>query len=506
MKKQKKFIILILLLLAIILSPNCNVLANNNSNSFQKVEYSDEFKDWLELSDEEKNKVMQPTMYDIIYTTPTSTNPIYKARMLGARANSQYNLRDIIPENTVIKNQGSTYSCWTFAGLSSLETNLALANYKKGLNTSKVYDFSERHMEYSTSRTFASGVINEKGYNRRVGSGGNWYFAQSYLTNGIGAISEEDMPFKNSESQINISEIQNKTVISQVYDTIEFADYNSQTDDAKEEIMNQIKEHIQNYGSVFASVHGNSASQSGFSCYNNKTGAKYCNNSTSHKIDHAVSIIGWDDNYDLNNFENNSRPSQNGAWIIRNSWGEKIEYNLSQLKQSVFNAQRNECIANGWNTPAEIPNTVLIANGYTIEGDKAYLSIGDDGLMYVSYEDANIANGLWGIVKAKDKISYENIYQYDEYYPAWNIGITNSNMMLCTIFDKKTSGTEYITQVSLYAPETYNCRVYVNPNGTSKSKNDMQSVMLETGISKTINAGYHTLEFAEPVEITGEEN
>lgn len=74
-------------------------------------------------------------------------------------------------------------------------------------------------------------------------------------------------------------------------------------------------------------------------------------------------------------------------------------------------------------------------------------------------------------------------------------------MMLCNIFDKKTTKTEYLTQVSLYAPETYKCKVYVNPNGTSKSKNDLQLVTLKSGESETVNAGYHTLEFANPIEL-----
>lgn len=97
--------------------------------------------------------------------------------------------------------------------------------------------------------------------------------------------------------------------------------------------MNQIKEHIQNYGSVFAQLHGNSSNVSGFSCYNNDTGAKYC--VSGHPADHAVSIIGWDDNYSVNNFAENLRPSANGAWIVRNSWGEGEQYKLSYLKNKI---------------------------------------------------------------------------------------------------------------------------------------------------------------------------
>ena len=73
--------------------------------------------------------------------------------------------------------------------------------------------------------------------------------------------------------------------------------------------------------------------------------------------------------------------------------------------------------------------------------------------------------------------------------------------MLCNVFDKKTDANEYLTQVALYAPETYTCKVYVNPNGTEKTKKDMQLIELKTGETETVEAGYHTLEFAEPLKI-----
>ena len=64
-----------------------------------------------------------------------------------------------------IKDQGSSQSCWTFSTLSMLETNLVLQN-------NEYWDFSERHMNYTTSKTFRDG-INMLGYNREVQEGGN---------------------------------------------------------------------------------------------------------------------------------------------------------------------------------------------------------------------------------------------------------------------------------------------------------------------------------------------
>lgn len=504
MRKQKRgllYIISVLIFFSIILN-NQKIFATNTANLFQKSEeYTDEYKEWLELSDEEREKVMMPRIYEVKYEENTNQNPIYLAKMLRASAVQKYSLKDIIPANLIIKNQKQTNSCWAFATLSSLETNLALYNYKNGVNTSKVYDFSERHMEYATSKTFANNVENKKGYNRTVGSGGSYQLSESYLTNGTGAIPESEMPFENNENTIDISQIQNKTVSSQVYDTILFPNYSKADDDEKTNIMNQIKQHIQNYGSVQASVHGNSSSST-FNCYNNKTGAKYCNTTVMHQIDHAVSVIGWDDNYSVDNFPEEAKPTANGAWIVRNSWGEKSEeWKISELKTEIFNTYKQQCIAKGWNTAEEIPNSFIEEIGYTIEDGIAYVKYGDNGIIYISYEDANVSKQMYGIIKATDTVNYDNIYQYDEFYPIGGMTVRNSNVLLCNVFDKKTTGTEYLTQVSLNAPETYTCKVYVNPNGTSKAKKDLQLVTLKAGEKETINAGYHTLEFANPIEI-----
>ena len=505
-KLKKMFIVIALLVFTLILLADYKVLATNSENVFQKVEYTEEFKKWLELSEEEKKDTMMPRMYEIPYTKMEYTNPIYNAKILKASINPKYNLKDVIPENLTIRNQQQTNTCWAFARISSLETNLALSNYKKGINLSKVYDFSERHMEYATSRYFLNNEENPNGYNRTVGSGGTILMADSYLANGYGAVLESEMPFENNENIIDINQIKNKTISSQLYDTVDFPDYQQESGENKTEIMNEIKQHIQNYGSIYAGLHGASASTSDFSCYNESTAGKFCDNIEEHPSDHAISIIGWDDNYSINNFAEDSRPKSNGAWIVRNSWGEKNEIgNVSELRIVIFDKFADECIANGWNSAEEIPNefvnNIAEQNNWIIENDIVYAKYGDNGLIYVSYEDVNISTEMSGIVKANDSVNYENIYAYDELGMSMVMQMNGSNVMLSNIFDKKTNGTEYLNQISLYAPDAYTCKVYVNPNGTSRTKKDLQLVQLKSGETETFNAGYHTLEFAKPIKI-----
>lgn len=44
------------------------------------------------------------------------------------------------------------------------------------------------------------------------------------------------------------------------------------------------------------------------------------NNPNTRNGGHAVTIVGWDDNYSLEKFSP-VKPSKNGAWLVQNSWG-----------------------------------------------------------------------------------------------------------------------------------------------------------------------------------------
>lgn len=56
------------------------------------------------------------------------------------------------------------------------------------------------------------------------------------------------------------------------------------------------------------------------------TGLQYGDNdingsTVTFGTNHAVTIVGWDDNYPKENFAADNPPQGDGAWIIRNSWG-----------------------------------------------------------------------------------------------------------------------------------------------------------------------------------------
>ena len=503
MKKQKKLskkLIFMLTIISLILLSN-NVFAFNVNGLVKEMEYSDEYKQWLELDEETKEKSIMPRKYKINSSGNMTYNPLKSAKLLASTVSEKFSLKDTISQNMIIKNQGNTGSCWTFSGIASLETNLALKDYYNN-NVSKIYDFSERHLEYATTKKFLNGEINENGFERDVGKGGSSILTKAYLTNGIGAIDENEMPYLDTNELIDISEIQNKNVTSQVYD---ITDFPTKTSSNFEQLKLQMKEHIKNYGGIDAGTH------EGTDCLNTETGALYCNNAYSHVMNHAILLVGWDDNYDKNNFNEKSRPTNNGAWIAKDSHGtnEDNRYSYEEIKKLLFENNKsnfeNQGITSYDQITDELVESWATSNNLETKNGYVYIKHNDDGYLYISYEDVNVYTGLTGITNAENSVSYDNIYQYNVLGSNYDMTYGASKLYLANIFNKKTQGEEYLTQVSISTPNTVTCKVYVNPNGNSKNKTDLQQVQLKQGESQTIDAGYHTLEFANPIKLEGSE-
>ena len=78
---------------------------------------------------------------------------------------------------------------------------------------------------------------------------------------------------------------------------------------------------------------------------------------------HAVTIVGWDDNYPKENFISEHQPPENGAWLVKNSWGSGEED---------FPASGNM----HWGIPVEKKdekgNTVLDENGNPVMVGSGY--------------------------------------------------------------------------------------------------------------------------------------
>ena len=509
MKNKIKTIIFIIIFVLILVCSN-NVYAT--SSQLKVLEYTDEYKEYMALSDEEKKERLEPSRYNVIEPKTNTQylkemNNLFKsATLLKSNLQSSYDLRTIIQNNVKIRNQMQTNSCWAFATIGSLESNLGLLDYRLG-NTNAEYDYSERHMDYAARKdAFINNETNEYGYSMTFEEGGTFFMAQSYLTNGLGAISEEEMPFENNENNIDISEIKDKNTVTTVYDTIMFEDID---DIGKTELMSKMKQTISNYGGIYAGMHG---AQLLSDSYNKETGAIYCSDADKYPMNHAVVLIGWDDNYDKNNFNESSRPENNGAWIAKNSWGDIIEVTLLQAKAAVYTQFTEECNEQGWNSPYDVENEFVLQKlgeeyGNTkvkIDGDNVVIEIGDKGYMYISYDDVHIYSELYAFEKSTDSKDYDKLYQNNKLLAGTLVSSISENPIYIAnkFLRDSTNDSEELTMVSLFTMQEITCKVYVNPE--SSDLGNLQEAKLEAGETITIQPGYHTIILAEPIKLTGD--
>ncbi|MBF0302169.1 MAG: hypothetical protein HQK73_03945 [Desulfamplus sp.] len=246
---------------------------------------------------------------------------------------SVYDMRD--PNNdgntsdsllSPVKRQGNCGSCWSFASLDVLESHLRAKNVN--------YDFSENHL------------INKHRFDLGPCDGGNIIFTSAYMAGYRGMVTEQDDPYKLGSSGnycINCSPVQyidNIILVPVRYDTND----------------NQyIKELIIDHGALYTSIYydNNSYAPSSATYYYNDI------NNSFDDSNHAVVIVGWDDNKVVEGI------NKQGAFIVKNSWG------------------------SDW---------------------------GDAGYFYVSYYDESIALSALAYFDDKDssELRFNRVYQHDE--------------------------------------------------------------------------------------------
>ena len=441
-----------------------------------KVDTSVAFDEWNKLSSEAKDQTAMPRTYDVEIPDSilnkydydsmpqvlnqllgNSVNPLSK---VGSVHDSRFNLAEEL--DLRVEHQQNTTECWAFSLIKAVETNKAL---QSGIR--EMEDFSERHMDYATSRNFLDGT-NEAGFNRDVGNGGLLVVGLAYLTNGQGAVLEQDMPFKNEEKKISLSEIDKDvdTIVNDYYNfptvhkeyerdakgntvSVKYKKANGSlyTESELEALRNMIKEHLVENGAIASMTGGNYTEY-----YNNsnafKATAYNCNTNTRIR-DHAITIVGWDDNYPKENFGDGRMPSTDGAYIVLNSYGE-----------TSF----------------------------------------DGGYIYISYEDFFIEEELYG-VGSTGNVDYDKLYQNDYYGGIYRIGLdTQLTGSIGTSYDRDKSKKEILESIGVNISNYANIEVYVNPEDSSFATSKLVKVAETTEV---LYPGFHRVDIT-PIELTGE--
>lgn len=202
-------------------------------------------------------------------------------------------LCDIFPESydsreqnliTSVKNQNPFGICWAFSLLSTAETSLLT----RGLGT---WDLSEEHLAYFLSHrtddplgnTPDDHFIHQTNYH----NGGNGMIASFFLSTWSGMATEDQVPLPTDNSHIRDLSSSMIPDSSLAYDTsVYLEDAVFSAYDA-----NRVKLLISEYGSVSTMI------------YMDNSGKYYCPDTAAScypfdgVVNHAVTLIGWDDNY-----------------------------------------------------------------------------------------------------------------------------------------------------------------------------------------------------------------
>lgn len=192
---------------------------------------------------------------------------------------------------TSVKDQGNLDICWSFASLGTLESYLALKR-------DEYYDFSEEHLRWW-------GTADEEGYgwHRESYKGGYDQIALGYFTAWAGPKFESDIPLQYSKlasKPSNMNEAETAFNVSSII----YLKKDKET----------IKNAVLNYGGVYTGYFHSAL-------YYDKVKGTYCYPGERTAANHSIIIVGWDDNYPKENFRINSNIKNNGAWLVKSSWG-----------------------------------------------------------------------------------------------------------------------------------------------------------------------------------------
>ncbi|HVN66298.1 MAG TPA: C1 family peptidase, partial [Methanomicrobiales archaeon] len=309
---------------------------------------------------------------------------------------SKYDLRTA-GRVTPVKDQDGCGDCWAFATFGSLES------YFKSPQTVSL-DFSESDLNANSG--FSVGSCN----------GGNQFMSTAYLSRWSGPIFEGGTP---------------GTAVKHVQDVTFIPARASSSDNTN------IKNAIYSTAGIYSAFYYTSGS------YNPKTYSYYYSGRSASN--HAITLVGWDDNYAKSNFK--PAAPGNGAFIAKNSWG------------------------TAW---------------------------GQSGYFYISYYDARIGKDN-ALFTGEPTTNYNAKYQYDPLGWVTSYGCSATTGWFANVFPS-TGGK--LAAVSFYSAMTnspYAVWVYANPT----IGNPVSGTLAYTGTGTITTPGYHTVKLTSPVTLPG---
>lgn len=342
---------------------------------------------------------------------------------------------------TAVESQGQTNTCWAFATNAAIEANLL----KKGYEDSSL-NLSENHLAYFYYNRQTDPLGYTQGdqnliptFTKWYMNGGTLYGTALALSTWAGVVKDTTPNMENDEQGYYVPyDVEDKStcyksdyVVKNVY----MYDYS----------VNTVKQAITEHGAVACGIYIDD-----YYAYFSSDGKSYYY--PYEAGNHAVTIVGWDDNYSRDNFDGAAMPRNNGAWIIKNSWG----------------ADNHE-----------------------------------GGYMYVSYEDKSLCEVVaYDMMSASERNA--NNYQYDgTANPAYSLA--RESIVAANVFKAKGAAgyNELLEAVSICTYTTnVNYSVQIYTGVTSSTNPTKGKAMLSNPKSgMLVNAGYNRIELDAPITL-----